>query len=432
VTRDRKGVALKGLPLRADLRGVASLPNTRALRQEDGLTIVEVMVALSLLALAMVGLTASSDSGLRLVGSSKARQAATEVANATVERARSTPYEVLAMRTGETYETASTSPDVAVTAGGTKYDAGGGAEDLVVLDESDEALHHTQEIVGGLTFEVYRYVTWVAVDAEPEAYKRVTVVVQWAGRAAGGGPNRVTVSTYINADGVAWTATGSTTTSSSTTSTSSPSSSTSSTAASCGTSDGTGPAGTITILAGTGANQGYTAVPTVTLTLTASDPCGPVSMQFSDDGSSYSGLEAFSTSKAWTLPSGDGLKRVWVRYADGEDNLSVASAEIRLDTARPSTPGGFTLTTPNANSVRLTWTASTDSSPGVLVGYRVYRKIGSGPFANRPPSLSAPCSTNPCRWDDAVDKKVTYSYYVVAYDAAGNESVPTVTRTRAG
>lgn len=430
MTRERKGVALKGLPLRADLRGVRSLPNARALREEDGLTIVEVMVALSLLALAMVGLTASSDSGLRLVGSSKARQTATEVANATVERARSTPYEVLAMRTGETYETASTSPDVAVTAGETKYDAGDGAEDLVVLDESDEPLHHTQETVGGLDFEVYRYVTWVAVDEEPEAYKRVTVVVQWAGRAAGGGPNRVTVSTFINADGVGWTSTGSTTTSPPTSAP--PSSTTSSTAGSaCATSDGTGPAGSITILAGTGANQGYTAVPTVTLSLTASDLCGPVSMEFSNDGSSYSGLEAFSTSKAWTLPSGDGLKQVWVRYADGHDNLSVASAEIRLDTARPSTPGGFTLTAPNANSVRLTWTASADSSPGVLVGYRVYRQIGSGPFANRPPSLGAPCSTSPCRWDDSVDKKVTYSYYVVAYDAAGNESPPTVTRTRA-
>jgi Tfp pilus assembly protein PilV len=432
VTRDRKGVALKGLPLRADLRGVSSPLNARALREEDGLTIVEVMVALSLLALAMVGLTASSDSGLRLVGSSKARQTATEVANATVERARSTPYEVLAMRTGETYETAPTSPDVAVTAAGTKYDAGDGAEDLVVLDESDEALHHTQETVSGLDFEVYRYVTWVAVDEEPEAYKRVTVVVEWSGRAAGGGPNRVTVSTFINADGVGWTATGSTTTSTPS-STSSTSSSTSSTAGgACATSDGTGPAGSITILAGTGANQGYTAVPTVTLSLTASDPCGPVSMEFSNDGSSYSGLEAFSTSKAWTLPSGDGLKRVWVRYADAHGNQSVAWAEIRLDTARPSTPGGFTLTTPNANSVRLTWTASSDSSPGVLVGYRVYRKIGSGPFANRPPSLSAPCSTSPCRWDDSVDKKVTYSFYVVAYDAAGNESAPTVTRTRAG
>jgi hypothetical protein len=31
-----------------------------------------------------------------------------------------------------------------------------------------------------------------------------------------------------------------------------------------------------------------------------------------------------------------------------------------------------------------------------------------------------------------VDKRVTYSYYVVAYDAAGNESVATATKIRAG
>jgi hypothetical protein len=156
-------------------------------------------------------------------------------------------------------------------------------------------------------------------------------------------------------------------------------------------------------------------------------------MEFSNDGSTYSGLEAFATSKAWTLLSGDGTKTVWVRYADGRNNLSVASAQIRLDTAKPSTPGSFTLTSPaNRTSVRLTWTASSDSSPGVLVGYRVYRQIGSGPFANRAPSRAAPCSSNPCSWEESVDKRVTYSYYVVAYDAAGNESAPTVTRVRAG
>lgn len=187
------------------------------------------------------------------------------------------------------------------------------------------------------------------------------------------------------------------------------------------------------MLAGTGANQGYTAVPTVTLALTASDPCGPISMEFSNDGSTYSGLEAFSTSKAWTLSGGDGTKTVWVRYADGRDNRSVASAQIQLDTSRPTTPGNFTLTSPsNRTSVTLTWTASSDSSPGVLVGYRVYRQIGSGPFENRAPSVAAPCSTSPCQWAEAVDKRVTYSYYVVAYDAAGNESVPTETKTRAG
>jgi type II secretory pathway pseudopilin PulG len=432
VTQDRKGGRLKDSPRRADLRGVAAPLVTRAQNGEEAFTVVEVLVALSLFALVIVGLVTSSNSGLRLVGSSKARQTATELANATVERARSTPYDVLAMRTGETYETDADSPDADVS-GGTTYDAGAGAEDLVVSADSDEALHKTDNTVSGVSFDIYRYVTWVAVDTEPKAYKRVTVVVQWPGQAPGGGPNRVTMSTFINADGVAWTVSGSTTATSTSGSSSTSSTSSTTASASCEAGDTSGPTGTITVLAGTGANQGYTAVPTVTLALTASDPCGPVSMEFSNDGSTYSGLEASATSKAWTLTGGDGTKTVWVRYADGRDNLSVASAPIRLDTTRPSTPGSFTLTSlTGGNAVKLTWTSSSDTSPGVLVGYRVYRKIGSGPFANRPPSLGAPCSTTPCQWQEAVDKRVTYSYYVVAYDAAGNESVPTATKIRAG
>jgi len=300
----------------------------------------------------------------------------------------------------------------------------------VVLPDSDEELHHTEDTISGVDLDAYRYVTWVAVGSEPNAYKRVTVVVQWAGQAAGGGPNRVTLSTFINADGVAWTVTGFTTTSSSTSSTTSSSTSSTTASPSCDPADTSGPAGSIRVLAGTGADQDYTAVPTVTLALTASDPCGPISMEFSNDGSTYSGLEPFGTSKAWTVPGGDGTKTVWVRYADGRDNRSVASAQIRLDSTRPTTPGSFTLIRPNANSVRLTWTSSTDASPGVLVGYRVYRQIGTGPFANRAPSVGAPCSTSPCAWDESVDKKVTYSYYVVAYDAAGNESAPTAIKTR--
>jgi type II secretory pathway pseudopilin PulG len=432
VTQDRKAGPLKTPPGRADLRGVAAPLVTRAPNGEEGLTIVEVMVALSLFALVIVGLVTSSNGGLRLVGSSKARQTATEVANATLERARSTPYDVLAMRTGETYEVDPDSPDANVSGGGASYDAGAGPEDLVVLDDSDEELHHTENTVSGIALDVYRYVTWVAVDTEPEAYKRVTVVVQWSGQAPGGGPNRVTLSTFINADGISWTVSGSTTATTSPSSSSTSTSTTSTTASStCGATDVTGPTGSITILAGTGANQGYTAVPTVTLALTASDPCGPISMEFSNNGLSYSGLEAFSSSKAWTLAGSDGTKTVWVRYADGRNNSSVASAQIQLDTSRPTTPGGFTLASiTGGNAVKLTWTSSSDTSPGVLVGYRVYRRIGSGPFANRAPSVGAPCSTSPCEWNESVDKRVTYSYYVVAYDAAGNESLPTPTMTR--
>jgi hypothetical protein len=54
----------------------------------------------------------------------------------------------------------------------------------------------------------------------------------------------------------------------------------------------------------------------VTLTLSATDPAGVATMQFSNDGVSYSAEEPYATSKAWTLSNGDGAKTVYVRFRD--------------------------------------------------------------------------------------------------------------------
>ena len=41
-------------------------------------------------------------------------------------------------------------------------------------------------------------------------------------------------------------------------------------------------------------------------------------MRFSNDNITYSVPEAFATSKAWTLPSGEGVKTVYIKYGDAE------------------------------------------------------------------------------------------------------------------
>jgi hypothetical protein len=56
--------------------------------------------------------------------------------------------------------------------------------------------------------------------------------------------------------------------------------------------------------------------PVVTLTLSASDPLGVDTMQFSNDGASYTAEEPYATSRTWTLPDGDGLKTVYVRFRE--------------------------------------------------------------------------------------------------------------------
>lgn len=79
----------------------------------------------------------------------------------------------------------------------------------------------------------------------------------------------------------------------------------------------------------------------VTLALSASDPAGISTMQFSNDGISYTVEEPYATSKAWTVSAGDGDKTVYVRFRDSSLPSGVlydpVSARITLDTAAPIT-----------------------------------------------------------------------------------------------
>lgn len=89
----------------------------------------------------------------------------------------------------------------------------------------------------------------------------------------------------------------------------------------------------------------YTNNTSVTLTLICTDSAsGCIQMQFSNDSTTWSTPEAYATTKAWLLASGDGPKTVYVKYNDGVGNPSTAySAGITLDTIPPvttATPAG--------------------------------------------------------------------------------------------
>jgi hypothetical protein len=92
----------------------------------------------------------------------------------------------------------------------------------------------------------------------------------------------------------------------------------------------------------------YTTSASVTLTLSASDANGVSQMCFSNDGSTWTAWEAYSTSKSWIMSSGDGTKTVYVKFRDAAGNPSSAySDNIILDTTPPATP---TLSGPLANA----------------------------------------------------------------------------------
>ena len=70
--------------------------------------------------------------------------------------------------------------------------------------------------------------------------------------------------------------------------------------------------------------------------LTASDLSGVKEMQFSLDGVVWTALEPFAGTKAITLPSGEGVKTVRVKFKDNAGKLSaVYSDTILVDTVAP-------------------------------------------------------------------------------------------------
>lgn len=104
--------------------------------------------------------------------------------------------------------------------------------------------------------------------------------------------------------------------------------------------DTTPPTGSVTINSGVAATNSTA----VTLTLSATDNSGTVTqMQFSNDGGTYSSLEAYATTKTWTLSIGDGTKTVYAKFRDAAGNWSApVSDAITLDTIPPQ----VTITSP--------------------------------------------------------------------------------------
>ena len=75
----------------------------------------------------------------------------------------------------------------------------------------------------------------------------------------------------------------------------------------------------------------------VVLTVSATDNSGAVvTMRFSNDDTSWSDWETFTTNTSWSLAAGDGLKTVFVQFKDGANNISVSFTDtITLDMSAP-------------------------------------------------------------------------------------------------
>jgi prepilin-type N-terminal cleavage/methylation domain-containing protein len=191
----------------------------RLRRDDGGFTLVEVMAAITVLAVGIFAAAQALTFGLSTTGLSRQRLAARSGLDQQMEEARALNYDNLVLSDpdpGLTHSTDPADPDYWVNTTNQTYDPDGSGplspETLVRVAGASPALQHYQNpfVVGSTTYAVYRYVTWVdsptdgcvsvtsqcssatsdasdgnndgnetVSDANGHDMKRVTVVVTW-------------------------------------------------------------------------------------------------------------------------------------------------------------------------------------------------------------------------------------------------------------
>jgi len=156
-------------------------------RGDRGLSLLEVMVATSLLLGSLFATVSAMDSGVKAAAAAERRVKATALAERDLEQLRSLPYHRIGLQRGGPGWTPTFDDATSVAVELPAFDA-----TSVVVDS-------------GVTFTISRHVTWAGIDTQAlgpmeGAYKKLTVVVRWPG--AGGGSVRLesAVSPYFQAD----------------------------------------------------------------------------------------------------------------------------------------------------------------------------------------------------------------------------------------
>jgi PKD repeat protein/ribosomal protein L40E len=76
----------------------------------------------------------------------------------------------------------------------------------------------------------------------------------------------------------------------------------------------------------------------ITLNLMVDDSTSIAEMHFSNDGSTWSDWQDYSTTASWTLTEGDGTKTVYVQFRDNEGEISSTYSDTITLTTAPSEP----------------------------------------------------------------------------------------------
>jgi hypothetical protein len=383
------------------------------------MTLVELIVAITLLTLVMTGLAASVGISLKTVQLARSRQVAEAAANKRLEELRDVDYPQLAMDSMPVYDANPDKPDHFVDGTSYDYTGKGDLEPMIVETSPPGPVRHVESpvTVGSTTVDVYQYVTWVDDPgiAGTQNLKRVTVVVEYHHVALKGTSNILRESMVITPGSVTLPDSATTTTS---TTTPAPTTTTTTVPA--------GGCGSFSVAGGGGGDVGYTATTTLTVTMNLSSCGANLIVNFSNDGTTWGPDLAYDSADpttAWTIEGGEGAHAISGRARSDAAGVPwiLQQQSIILDTTRPTVPGTLSRTASCQGSnrtVALTWGLSTDT---YLSGYRLYRSTDGTTW-------HIVSSTTGTTATDIHSKGLTsVRFYVKAYDKAGNESNATNT-----
>ncbi len=163
-------------------------------------------------------------------------------------------------------------------------------------------------------------------------------------------------------------------------------------------------------------NQTVTAGQTATFAVVATGTA-PLSYQWQNNGANISGATASSyTTPATTTADSGSTFAVVVSNTAGTVISSAVTLTVNANTTAPTVPTGLVATASTCGQVDLSWGASTDSGGSGLKAYTIYRNDGVNTAIGA--ARTAFSDTNYVR------SSTTLTYYVVAQDNAGNNSLP--------
>jgi Tfp pilus assembly protein PilV len=137
------------------------------MRQEDGFTIVEILIAGFILVLGSLAVFMTFAASVRNVQRGKDTQVGVSVAQREMEKIRSLPYEKVGMKSTPAFESGTTNPNSRISGTTFNLNRTGTAEYATLVTSAtgggssgEVEPKSTAFSVGGTTVTVYRYVVW--------------------------------------------------------------------------------------------------------------------------------------------------------------------------------------------------------------------------------------------------------------------------------